>query len=160
MIYSFCKFWDTYKVCPIIPKDDFPYYQEIKEKLSDKYYLTNEQFESMFFENGNIWETKQWPFGLCHRDAMIDTIKEMVFFSALMRLNIKESKNGKEREVRIPMNIKWKWYKINEHDLHRRETLENEEAKKNQKWRKKSEWPIWFIILMLAYLKSIGTFHW
>lgn len=135
------------------PKDDFLYYKEIEKNLWNKFNLTNEQFESLFFENGKIWETKQWPFMLCHRDSMINTIKEMEFFPTLMKLNIKEIMPWKERKVRFPINASWQRYKINENDILKLKEIENEEAKKNQKWREESEWPIWFKLLLIAYLK-------
>lgn len=138
----------------IHPKDDFLHYKKLEASISREFNLTNKQFESLFFENGKIWETKQWPFTLCHRDATIDTIKDMDFFSTLMKLNIKEIIQWEEREVRLPMNINWKRYKISNNDLQKRELLEKKEAEKNQKWRERSEWPIWFKLLLIAYLRS------
>ena len=138
----------------IQPKNDFLYYEEIEKNLWNKFNLTNEQFESLFFENWKIWETKQWPFMLCHRDSMINTIKEMNFFHALMKLNIKEIIPWKERKIRFPINADWQRYKINKNDILKLKEIENNEAKRNQKWWKESEWPIWFKLLLIAYLKD------
>lgn len=160
MSYSFFKFWKTYIASPIEPKDDFLYYQDLEKKLSDKFHLTNEQFESLFYQNGQIWEMKQWPFTLCHWYAMIDTIKDTAFFQTLMRLNIKEITKWKEREVRFPTNAKWKRYRITNDELKKREQVEKEQAKQNQKWREKSEWPIWFMLLLIAYLKNQKMIDW
>lgn len=137
----------------IHPKDDFWYYKKLEEKIWKKFNLTDEQFESLFFENGKMWETKQWPFTLCHRDSMINTIKEMDFFPTLMKLNIKETIPWKERKIRFPMNATWQRYKINKDDILKLKQMENEEAERNQKWRKESEWPIWFKLLLIVYLK-------